>query len=176
MTSLRVVATSGSALPHGLATAFQDEYGDVLYNLYGSTEASWVCIATPHDLRRHPGTAGTPPLGTVVRLLDDEGRDVPAGATGGGTGAPTGGRGVTGGTIADGRVESSCGTGAVSSVTGSVRAGAASWAASRARVEAWAASAADCGAAAKGPVGGAALPASATAAYPAGPAALVRTA
>ena len=43
-----------------------DEYGDVLYNLYGSTEASWIRIATPSDLRRHPDTAGTPPLGTVV--------------------------------------------------------------------------------------------------------------
>ena len=31
-----------------------DEYGDVLYNLYGSTEASWVCIATPEDLAPRP--------------------------------------------------------------------------------------------------------------------------
>jgi acyl-CoA synthetase (AMP-forming)/AMP-acid ligase II len=38
--SLRVVALSGSALPGGMATAFMDVYGDVLYNLYGSTEVS----------------------------------------------------------------------------------------------------------------------------------------
>lgn len=79
---LRVVATSGSAYPHGFPTTFMDEYGDVLYNLYGSTEASWVCIATPADLGRHPDTAGTPPLGTVVRILDDEGHEVPPGQTG----------------------------------------------------------------------------------------------
>ncbi|HSD76470.1 MAG TPA: AMP-binding protein, partial [Solirubrobacteraceae bacterium] len=49
--SLRVVATSGAALPGPLATRFMDEFGDVLYNLYGSTEVAWAAIATPHDLR-----------------------------------------------------------------------------------------------------------------------------
>ncbi|MFD0539488.1 AMP-binding protein [Actinomadura luteofluorescens] len=71
--SLRIAAVSGSALPATLATAFMDEFGDVLYNLYGSTEASWVTIATPADLRARPDTAGTPPPGTRVAVLDDEG-------------------------------------------------------------------------------------------------------
>ena len=79
---LRVVATSGSAYPSGFTSTFMDEYGDVLYNLYGSTEASWVCIATPEDMRRNPDTAGTPPLGTVVKILDEEGREVPDGEMG----------------------------------------------------------------------------------------------
>lgn len=80
--SLRVIATSGSAYPSGFTARFMDEYGDVLYNLYGSTEASWVCIATPADLRRHPDTAGRPPLGTVVRILDDAGAEVAPGQVG----------------------------------------------------------------------------------------------
>ena len=80
--TLRIVATSGSNYPSGFTTRFMDEYGDVLYNLYGSTEASWVCIATPKDMRRAPNTAGTPPVGTVVKLLDSAGREVPAGETG----------------------------------------------------------------------------------------------
>lgn len=79
---LRVVATSGSAYPSGFTTKFMDEYGDVLYNLYGSTEASWVCIATPQDMRRNPNTAGTPPLGTVVKIYDHDGREVAPGETG----------------------------------------------------------------------------------------------
>ena len=79
---LRVVATSGSAYPQGWATRFMDEYGEVLYNLYGSTEASWVCIATPADLRRDPDTVGTPPLQTTVRILDERGREVGPGQTG----------------------------------------------------------------------------------------------
>ena len=80
--SLRITALSGSALPGGLASAYMNEYGDVLYNLYGSTEASWVSIATPEDLRRDPRTSGRPPRGTVVRILDDDGREVRPGEVG----------------------------------------------------------------------------------------------
>ncbi|GIH09862.1 fatty-acyl-CoA synthase [Rhizocola hellebori] len=77
-----VVAVSGSALPGGLATAFMDHWGDSLYNLYGSTEASWASIATPLDLRKDPGTAGRPPHGTRVVILDRAGRPVPQGEIG----------------------------------------------------------------------------------------------
>ncbi|MEO5876154.1 MAG: AMP-binding protein [Streptosporangiaceae bacterium] len=80
--SLRIVAVSGSALPGGLATAFMNTFGDVLYNLYGSTESSWVTIATPRDLRAEPDTAGTAPPGTRLAILDDRGRPVPAGSRG----------------------------------------------------------------------------------------------
>jgi acyl-CoA synthetase (AMP-forming)/AMP-acid ligase II len=80
--ALRVVAVSGSALPGGLATRFMDAYGDVLYNLYGSTEASWASIATPSELRRAPHTAGRPPHGTRLAILDPAGRPVPPGAVG----------------------------------------------------------------------------------------------
>ncbi|GAA1635445.1 AMP-binding protein [Actinoplanes couchii] len=79
---LRVAAVSGSALPGGLATRFMDSYGDCLYNLYGSTEASWVSIATPADLRDSPTTAGRPPHGTRVEILDDQNKPVPQGEVG----------------------------------------------------------------------------------------------
>ncbi len=80
--SLRVIASSGSPLPGALANRVMDRFGSVLYNLYGSTEVAWVTIATPDDLRAAPGTAGRPPLGTTVRLLDDTGREVPRGERG----------------------------------------------------------------------------------------------
>lgn len=79
---LSVVAVSGSALPGGLATRFMNAYGDVLYNLYGSTEVSWASIATPAELRRAPNTAGRPPRGTRVAILDPAGRPVPTGQVG----------------------------------------------------------------------------------------------
>jgi acyl-CoA synthetase (AMP-forming)/AMP-acid ligase II len=78
----RIVAVSGSALPAGLATAFMDRFGDVLYNLYGSTEVSWVSIATPTDLRTAPGTAGRAPAGTRLVVLDEDDRPVPPGTEG----------------------------------------------------------------------------------------------
>ncbi len=79
---LKVIAVSGSALPGELATRAMDTFGDILYNLYGSTEVAWATIATPEDLRAAPGTAGRPPMGTEVKLLDEEGREVPAGEGG----------------------------------------------------------------------------------------------
>jgi acyl-CoA synthetase (AMP-forming)/AMP-acid ligase II len=82
LSSLRVVAASGSALPGELATKWMDTFGENLYNLYGSTEVAWATIATPEDLRAAPGTAGRPPRGTAVRIVDADGNDVAPGKTG----------------------------------------------------------------------------------------------
>jgi acyl-CoA synthetase (AMP-forming)/AMP-acid ligase II len=83
LASLRVTAASGSALPGELAIKWMDHFGDNLYNLYGSTEVAWATIATPEDLRAAPGTAGRPPRGTVVKIVDPEGDgEVPPGETG----------------------------------------------------------------------------------------------
>jgi acyl-CoA synthetase (AMP-forming)/AMP-acid ligase II len=80
--ALKIISLSGSALPGELAIRAMDTFGDVLYNLYGSTEVAWATIATPADLRAAPGTAGKPPLGTVVKLLDEQGHEVPQGHNG----------------------------------------------------------------------------------------------
>jgi acyl-CoA synthetase (AMP-forming)/AMP-acid ligase II len=80
--SLRVVSLSGSALPGELALEWMDRFGDTIYNLYGSTEVAYATVATPADLRAAPGTAGRPPRGTVVKLLDDQGKEVPRGEVG----------------------------------------------------------------------------------------------
>ncbi|MDO9409946.1 AMP-binding protein [Patulibacter sp.] len=78
LSSLRVIALSGSALPGELAIRAMDRLGDVLYNLYGSTEVGWATIATPQDLRAAPGTAGKAPRGTAVRIYDEQERELTA--------------------------------------------------------------------------------------------------
>jgi acyl-CoA synthetase (AMP-forming)/AMP-acid ligase II len=80
--SLRIVATSGSAIPTPVVTSFMDVFGDVLYNFYGSTEVSWAAIADPADLRIAPNTAGRPPLDSRLKVLDERGEVVPRGVTG----------------------------------------------------------------------------------------------
>jgi fatty-acyl-CoA synthase len=82
LSALRIVAVSGSALPPDLAGKTMDLLGDVLYNLYGSTEVAYATIATPADMRAAPGTVGRPPFGTTIKLLDDKGDEVPQGKTG----------------------------------------------------------------------------------------------
>jgi acyl-CoA synthetase (AMP-forming)/AMP-acid ligase II len=82
LSALRVVASSGSALPGDLALEWMDRFGDNLYNIYGSTEVAYASIATPEDLRTAPSSAGRPPWGTVVRILDEAGRELPQGTPG----------------------------------------------------------------------------------------------
>jgi fatty-acyl-CoA synthase len=82
LSSLRITSASGSALPGELAIEWMDRFGDTIYNLYGSTEVAYATVATPEDLRAAPGTAGRPPRGTVVRLYDEAGEEVPTGEVG----------------------------------------------------------------------------------------------
>jgi acyl-CoA synthetase (AMP-forming)/AMP-acid ligase II len=80
--SLRIVASSGAPMPASLVNGFMAEFGDILYNLYGSTEVSWASIADPADLKAAPTTAGRCPVGTRVGILDRDGRPVPPGVVG----------------------------------------------------------------------------------------------
>ena len=79
---LKVVASSGSALPATLAQGWMDRFGENLYNIYGSTEVAYASIATPEDLRADETSAGKPPHGTVVKILDEDGSELPVGETG----------------------------------------------------------------------------------------------
>jgi fatty-acyl-CoA synthase len=83
LSALRIVFLSGSQLEADVVRRGIEAFGDVLYNLYGSTEVAYATIATPADLRAAPGCAGRPPMGTTVRLYDDDGERVSEpGATG----------------------------------------------------------------------------------------------
>jgi acyl-CoA synthetase (AMP-forming)/AMP-acid ligase II len=80
--SLRVIASSGSAIPGPLAIEVLDRFGPVLYNIYGSTEVATATIARPRDLRAASTTAGRPATGVRVAILDPAGAPVEAGRTG----------------------------------------------------------------------------------------------
>ena len=82
LSSLRITSLSGSALPGELALSWMDRFGDTVYNLYGSTEVAYATVATPEDLRAAPGTAGKPPRGTEVRIVDEDGNELPQGEVG----------------------------------------------------------------------------------------------
>jgi fatty-acyl-CoA synthase len=75
---LRVLFCAGSALPPEVGNRALELFGDVLYNLYGSTEVAVASVATPQDWRAAPGTVGRPPVGCRVLLLDDDGARVTA--------------------------------------------------------------------------------------------------
>ncbi|WP_223114636.1 AMP-binding protein [Lolliginicoccus suaedae] len=74
--SLRVILTAGSALAPELQRRAAERFGDVMHNLYGSTEVAVASVATPDELRRAPGTVGRPPAGCQVILVDRDGNEV----------------------------------------------------------------------------------------------------
>lgn len=82
LSALRVVAVSGALIPAEQVVAFAAAFGDVLHNLYGSTEAAFATCARPADLRADPATAGRPLAGVHVEVLDNAGRRCPAGVEG----------------------------------------------------------------------------------------------
>ncbi|PRC44474.1 acyl-CoA synthetase, partial [Mycobacterium sp. ITM-2017-0098] len=69
--SLTVILIAGSALSPDLSNRVQDAFGDVLYNMYGSTECAIASVATPAELRVAPGTAGRAPVTCEVVLFDE---------------------------------------------------------------------------------------------------------
>ena len=69
--SLKTILIAGSALSPELSNRVQDTFGDVLHNLYGSTECAIASVATPAELRLAPGTAGRAPVTCEVVLYDE---------------------------------------------------------------------------------------------------------
>jgi len=73
LSSLRVVLASGSAISPELRAAAIGTFGDVLYDLYGSTEIGWVTIATPEDMKSKPKTVGKPVPGIEIAVFSESG-------------------------------------------------------------------------------------------------------
>jgi len=70
--SLRIIFVAGSALSPDLGNRATAAFGDVVHNLYGSTEVAVATVATPEDWRQAPGTVGRAPVGCRVVLYDDD--------------------------------------------------------------------------------------------------------
>ena len=82
LSNLRIIFVSGSQLGAELATRAMKDIGPVVYNLYGSTEISFVSIARPQDLKRNPATVGPMIKGVKVKILDEHGSELPTGSVG----------------------------------------------------------------------------------------------
>jgi fatty-acyl-CoA synthase len=82
LSSLKILFVSGSQLGAELATRALKDLGPVIYNLYGSTEIAFATIARPKDLSINPATVGPVVKGAKVKILDDNGNELPKGEVG----------------------------------------------------------------------------------------------
>jgi acyl-CoA synthetase (AMP-forming)/AMP-acid ligase II len=83
VSSLRLLGGGTAAMTAAQVHAIRDGFRcrDMVI-LYGSTEAGPVSVLRPADVARKPETVGRPYLDVDVRLVDEDGRDVPRGGVG----------------------------------------------------------------------------------------------
>jgi fatty-acyl-CoA synthase len=80
--TLRWVMSGAAPLTTEAARRFMARFGPILWNFYGATETGLVTLAGPGDHVARPGTIGRALRGNEIRLLDDNGREVPPGEVG----------------------------------------------------------------------------------------------
>jgi fatty-acyl-CoA synthase len=81
-TEIAAVLSGSAPLPPPLCRGLLAALGPVVYNLYGSTEAGIVALATPAMLVEAPGTVGHALPGTEVRIETADPHAPPAGQRG----------------------------------------------------------------------------------------------
>ena len=81
VSSLRQVIHAAAPCPMDLKLRLFEWLGPVIYEFYGATEGGGT-LARPEDWLAHPGTVGRPWQGADIRVLDDEGNEVPPGTVG----------------------------------------------------------------------------------------------
>ena len=76
VSSLRQVIHAAAPMPIDLKRRLFDWLGPVIYEFYGATEGGGT-LAKPLDWLAHPGTVGKPWIGADVKILDDDGNELP---------------------------------------------------------------------------------------------------
>jgi long-chain acyl-CoA synthetase len=82
VSSLRLCVSGGSAMPVEVMRSFEETFGCIVLEGYGLSETSPVASFNHPHAERKPGSIGTPIRGVELRLVDDNGTDVPAGEVG----------------------------------------------------------------------------------------------
>jgi long-chain acyl-CoA synthetase len=82
LSALRLCVSGGAALPVEVLHAFESAFGCIILEGYGLSETSPVASFNHPDRERKPGSIGTPIRGVEMRVVDESGADVPAGAVG----------------------------------------------------------------------------------------------
>ncbi len=86
LSSVRHMVVAGSALTSGVRLAFERVYRVPTSNCYGLTETAGLCISESPETRRAAAQRDSDQIGravdTILRVVGDDGRDVPAGTEG----------------------------------------------------------------------------------------------
>jgi long-chain acyl-CoA synthetase len=82
ISSMQHVACTGSACPPDVKRAMIDWWGPIFTEAYGSSELGYMTHVTSAEALARPGTAGRAIPGVELKILDEHGQELPAGAPG----------------------------------------------------------------------------------------------
>jgi long-chain acyl-CoA synthetase len=77
LSSMRFVASTGSPCPPELKRAMIEWWGPVIHECYGASELGYMTLLTPEQALRKPGSAGLPLPGVTLKILGEDGRELP---------------------------------------------------------------------------------------------------
>ncbi|MFL5806998.1 MAG: long-chain-fatty-acid--CoA ligase [Roseiflexaceae bacterium] len=80
--NLRVCISGGAAMPLEVMKAFEQKYDVTILEGYGLSETSPIATFNRMDRPTKPGSTGLPVWGVAVRVVDQDGNDVPMGEAG----------------------------------------------------------------------------------------------
>jgi long-chain acyl-CoA synthetase len=80
--SLRMCVSGGAAMPAEIMRGFEHAFGCMILEGYGLSETSPVASFNHPDRVRKPGSIGTPIEGVEMKVVDDEGAELPVGQIG----------------------------------------------------------------------------------------------
>ncbi|WP_454631668.1 AMP-binding protein [Bradyrhizobium cenepequi] len=82
VSSIRWATHTGAACPPDVKRRMIDWWGPVIHETYGATETGAAVGCNSYEWLAHPGTVGRAMPGTILRIYDDEGRELGTGQTG----------------------------------------------------------------------------------------------
>ncbi|HEX2038217.1 MAG TPA: AMP-binding protein, partial [Acidimicrobiales bacterium] len=83
LTSIKSVFHTAAPCPEWVKRGWIDLIGpERVYELFGATEAVGLCVIRGDEWLEHPGTVGRPAMDTELKILDDDGNEVPTGEVG----------------------------------------------------------------------------------------------
>ncbi|MEV0620471.1 long-chain fatty acid--CoA ligase [Nonomuraea sp. NPDC050404] len=82
MSMLRVCASGGAALPLDVLRAYDARFGCEIIEGYGLSETSPVSATNRGGGHRRPGSIGWPIRGVEMKIVDEDGRELPTGEIG----------------------------------------------------------------------------------------------
>jgi long-chain acyl-CoA synthetase len=80
--TLQVCVSGGAALPVEIMHAFEEKFGCQILEAYGLSETSPLASSNRREGERRPGSIGLPIDGVEMRVVDDDGNEIPQGEVG----------------------------------------------------------------------------------------------